>query len=123
MVERKYQYRLIELRKQRNESQEQVAEAADISRVALSRYENGTREPNVTTAIKLARHFEVSVERLFSDDPISDYKLDAAFMQPRLQLSSHECDMIRSYRSMPAAKQEAVCDILRIEHPSFAKVN
>lgn len=58
---------IYELRTKRKESQEQVADAIGISRVAYTRYENGTRSPGGLIAMKLARHFGVTIEELFGE--------------------------------------------------------
>lgn len=64
---------LYQLRINSGESQEQVADATDISRVAYSRYENGQREPKASSAIRLAQHFGVTVEYIYGveqKDPV-----------------------------------------------------
>lgn len=109
------------LREASGESQDQVAEAADISRVAYTRYENGSREPKASTAIKLAQHFNTTVEQLFKDDDEGAVALPMS--DTSLRLSEHENSIIRSYRAAPATKQEAICDILHIDHPAMLKAN
>lgn len=59
---------LYQLRVDSGESQEQVADATDISRVAYTRYENGQREPKASAAIRLAQHFGVTVEHLYGKE-------------------------------------------------------
>lgn len=59
--------KLFELRSQKGETQEQVAEAVNITTVSLSRYENGAAFPRVRTLAKLAEHYGVSVEELFGN--------------------------------------------------------
>lgn len=62
--------RLKELREQRSVNQEVVAEACDISRVALTRYENGQRVPRAQIAARLADYYGVTVDYLLGrDDP------------------------------------------------------
>ena len=56
--------RLKELRSTRGVSQEAAAEGCGISRIALARYENGTRVPVVEIAAKLADYYGVSVDYL-----------------------------------------------------------
>lgn len=109
------------LREAAGESQDQVAEAADISRVAYTRYENGTREPKASTAIKLAQHFNTTVEQLFSDDEVSGVAMQLP--DCHLRLSEHENNLIRSYRVAPLAKKEAICDILHIDRQAMQKAN
>lgn len=56
--------RLRELRDQIGVNQDVVAEACDISRVALTRYENGQRVPRAQIAARLADYYGVSVDYL-----------------------------------------------------------
>lgn len=56
--------RLIELRERQGKTQEAVAEACNISRVTLARYENGTREPVAKNVSKLAQYYGVTVDYL-----------------------------------------------------------
>ena len=65
---------LFELRDACNESQEDVAEAVGITRVAYTRYENGQRKPETEIAIKSAQHFGVTVEQLYGYDGMISYK-------------------------------------------------
>ena len=56
--------RLVGLRIIKGVSQDTVAEACNISRVALSRYENGTRMPRIEISSRLAEYYGVSVDYL-----------------------------------------------------------
>lgn len=53
--------RLQKLREARGLGQEEVAEACGMSRVALTRYENGTRVPQTRYAAQLAAYYNVTV--------------------------------------------------------------
>lgn len=59
---------LRQLRLSRGVSQDVVAEACDISRVALTRYENGQRVPRIEIASRLADYYGVSVDYLLGND-------------------------------------------------------
>lgn len=59
---------LRQLRLERGVSQDVVAEACDISRVALTRYENGQRLPRIEIASRLADYYGVSVDYLLGND-------------------------------------------------------
>ena len=52
------------IRKQKNYSQLKVAMDLNISREALSYYENGKRSPDVDMLIKLSEYFNVSIDFL-----------------------------------------------------------
>ncbi len=55
---------LREIRKKRGLSQQKVAMDLNISREALSYYENGKRSPDVSMLIALSDYFNVSVDYL-----------------------------------------------------------
>ena len=55
---------LKELRKNENITQEQLSNAIGISQRAYAHYEQGDREPTITTLMKLAKFFRVSVDNL-----------------------------------------------------------
>ena len=52
------------IRKKRNLNQQKVAMDLNISREALSYYENGKRSPDVDMLIKFSRYFNVSIDYL-----------------------------------------------------------
>lgn len=68
--------RLCDLREKSGVSQDVVAEACNISRVALTRYENGQREPRMQIAARLADYYGVSVDYILGRDektePLTD---------------------------------------------------
>lgn len=55
---------LIRYRKKRGLTQADVADVLGISRVSYSRYESGTREPDLGTVVTLADFFGVTVDEL-----------------------------------------------------------
>ncbi len=56
--------RIYKLRKENNLSQEYIAEQLDVSRQAVSKWENGQSNPDTENLIRLAALFHVSVEYL-----------------------------------------------------------
>ena len=52
---------LREIRKKRNLNQQELAMKFDISREALSYYENGKREPSLALLVKMSDYFNVSI--------------------------------------------------------------
>lgn len=60
--------RLRQLRDRIGVNQDVVAEACDISRVALTRYENGQRVPRAQIAARLADYYSVTVDYLLGRD-------------------------------------------------------
>lgn len=57
--------RIKKLRLSHNETQKNLADAIGISVMAISKYENGLSIPSDDTKVKIARHYNVSVEWLF----------------------------------------------------------
>jgi len=63
--------RLLELRKEKNFSQEELAEKIGVSRQAVSKWERAESSPDTDNLIELARLYEVSLdELLFTTEPI-----------------------------------------------------
>lgn len=56
--------RIAKLRKQRNLSQYELAERLGFSRGKLANYEQGTRQPDYDTLLKIADYFNVSTDFL-----------------------------------------------------------
>ena len=64
--------KLIELRKEKGWSQEDFAEKLDVSRQAISRWENGTALPDAQNLLRISRLFCVSADYLLNDDYVGD---------------------------------------------------
>ena len=56
------------IRKKRNLNQQKVAMDLNISREALSHYENGKREPSIDMLVKMSEYFNVSIDFLIKGD-------------------------------------------------------
>ena len=59
---------LVEIRKKKGFSQQKVAMALNISREALSYYENGKRNPDLNTLIAMSNYFNVSIDYLINGE-------------------------------------------------------
>lgn len=59
---------LRQIRKERNLNQLKVAMDLNISREALSHYENGKREPSIDLLNKLSEYFNVSIDFLINGE-------------------------------------------------------
>ncbi len=57
--------RLEQLRKQRGISQEELAEALQVSRQTVGALENGRYNPSILLAFKIARYFGMAIEDIF----------------------------------------------------------
>jgi putative transcriptional regulator len=58
--------KVAQFRQDNNQTQEELADAVSVSRQTISALEKGNYTPSVLLAIKIAQHFGVSVETLFS---------------------------------------------------------
>lgn len=56
------------IRKKRNLNQQKVAMDLNISREALSYYENGKREPSLSLLVEMSRYFNVSINYLITGE-------------------------------------------------------
>lgn len=56
------------IRKQRNLNQQKVAMDLNISREALSYYENGKREPSLSLLLAMSDYFNVSINFLITGE-------------------------------------------------------
>lgn len=56
--------KLKELREEKNLSQKEVAKYLNIAQNTYSRYETGEREPSISTLMKLAKFYRVSLDYL-----------------------------------------------------------
>ncbi|MEZ3421720.1 MAG: helix-turn-helix domain-containing protein [Eubacterium sp.] len=54
------------IRKERRLNQQKVAIDLNISREALSHYENGKREPSLDMLVKMSEYFNVSIDFLIT---------------------------------------------------------
>lgn len=57
--------RLEALRKQRGISQEQLADALEVSRQTIGSLENGRYNPSILLAFKIAHYFDLPIEEIF----------------------------------------------------------
>lgn len=63
---------LREIRKRKKLNQQQVAIDLNISREALSYYENGKREPSLKMLISMSNYFNVSIDYLITGKDFKD---------------------------------------------------
>lgn len=59
---------LKKIRKQQNLNQQKVAMDLNISREALSHYENGNREPSLSLLVQMSQYFNVSINYLITGE-------------------------------------------------------
>ena len=64
--------KLVQLRKRKGWSQEDLAEKLDVSRQAISRWENGSALPDADNLRQLSHLYGVSADYLLNDEYESD---------------------------------------------------
>ena len=64
---RMFSEKLQKLRKERGVTQEELSEILDVSRQSISKYENGTSEPNFEKLLILSKYFNVSLDELLDN--------------------------------------------------------
>ena len=69
--------KLIELRKEKGWSQEDFAEKLDVSRQAISRWENGTALPDAQNILRISKLFGVTADYLLNDDCVVERDIPA----------------------------------------------
>lgn len=63
----KFSETLINLRKEKNLSQQQLANATGLSRSAIAKTEKGRNEATASALLRLSRFFKVSVDEMLSE--------------------------------------------------------
>jgi len=69
--------KIVSLRKAHGWSQEDFAEKLNVSRQAISRWENGTALPDAQNVLQISKLFEVSTDYLLNEDYESDTDIPA----------------------------------------------
>ncbi len=69
--------KILNLRKQNEMSQEQLAEKLNVSRQAVSRWEMGTAQPDASNVLQLSKIFNVTADYLLNDEYESDKDVPA----------------------------------------------
>lgn len=94
------------LREQHNLSQADLAKLLNISRQSYNFYENEKRDPDTTMLIRIADIFDVSL----------DYLLDRTSITSSPTYSPDELDLIKKYRFLDEARQEAIRDLINTSY-------
>lgn len=63
-----FQTKILNLRKEKNISQEKLADELDISRQAVAKWESGESIPDLNNLIQLSNFFNISIDKLVKDD-------------------------------------------------------
>lgn len=94
--------RIVELREEKGETQQELADAIGITRQSLSRYEIAARTINVDVLGALARHFEVSSDYLLGLSDVKSTEQDTKIACKVTGLSEKAIENIKiSFRNVP----------------------
>lgn len=101
------------LREKHSLSQKEVALVINKSPQAYSLYEQGKREPDIATLMKLADYYKITVDELLNHVPVK--KEDKSHSkstetEPRLLLA--EKQLIHRYRQLNPTRQSALRDFV-----------
>ena len=98
--------RIKEIRKAKNVSAKQIAKYANVAESTMSLYENGKREPDYETLIRIADYLSVSLDRVFGR---TGYEFE---------LSDLEAAVLSKYRNTPEM-QKSVETLLNVDADDF----
>lgn len=82
---------LKELRKEKNLTQEQLAELLGVTNRSISRWENGVNMPDFDFVIEIAKYYDVSVEEIL-DGERKNEMIDKKTEQMLLKVADYESD-------------------------------
>lgn len=68
--------RIYQLRKEKNMTQQDLAEKLNVSRQAVSRWEMGTAKPELDSLTALSQIFGITVDELLKAEEIPEYKIE-----------------------------------------------
>jgi len=101
--------KLLTLRRDAGLSQEKLAEALQVSRQAVSRWEQGTAMPDAQNLLQLSRLFSVSIDYLLHDDFKSDHDIPAVRRTEESLRSEAEKDRNRQTAVAVVLGLQALC--------------
>lgn len=101
------------LREKHNLSQKEVALVISKSPQAYSLYEQGKREPDIATLMKLADYYKITVDELLNHVPIKrEDKTCSTNAAPEPRLLLEEQQLIHRYRQLNPTRQSALRDFV-----------
>ena len=113
--------KLIALRKETGWSQKDLAEKLDVSRQAISRWENGTALPDASNIVQISKLFNITADYLLNDEYESEPDMPAtnALMknaQPAVQKKKYSFLCFASAIGIVALSCFAIIEIQRNTH-------
>lgn len=95
------QRNLVDLRREKELTQKEVAEKIGVSAAAVGFWETGTNEPKATYLIKLAKFFGVTVDELIGyDNPTPDEQAAGASATRRVNITPIEDELLFAFRRL-----------------------
>ena len=82
------------IRKERHLSQEQVAQRLNISRQAISRWENDLAMPDIDNLVVLSKLYEVSIEELLGEKEVISEEETGTLIESPLQEEKKSSEII-----------------------------
>ncbi len=115
----KFSETLIDLRKEKNLSQQQLARATGLSQSAIAKLEKGRNEATASTLLRLSRFFGVSVDEMLNE-------VDLPHLQSigEVTFRTEETELLESFRKLtPTGKARAAAyvDFLAQQETDNAK--
>lgn len=109
--------RLLELRRQRDLSQAELAQYVGVNKQTISQYERGVRRPDLDTLSILCDFFNVSSDYILGKSNVTIRYVDSSDLQ-KLCITDSERDLIVAYRRAPESRRESVRALLDIKEKS-----
>lgn len=111
--------RLRAIRKERGYSMDQLCDSFNkfqnsirLNKSTISRYENGTQEPMLSTVAALAKFFNISAMYLTGESDAKDSTKESRMSFT--SITDEEKMLLELFRRVPAESQQMVLDMIRI---------
>ena len=100
--------KLKQLRIEKGISQQQLADVIMVSQQSINKYENHNVEPEISTMIKIANYFNVSVDYLVGRTEIRDI----VTKEKMSDLSDSEVKVIEGLRKLKSKQKDCVLTVI-----------
>lgn len=100
--------RLKELRKEKELSQQKLADKLDIFQQSIHAYEKGLHEPDIATLKLLANFFETSVDYLIGNTDIR-HKIESV---QSFDLNTDEAMLVEKYRQLKTNARNSIMNMI-----------
>ena len=111
------------IRVQRKKTQSDIAKLTGFNQTYVSKWENGEREPDIATLIKLANYFNVSLDELVGNQTASKESANEEDLSPAkkevieklLACNDRMCDRVSAYIDV-LNDRELAEDVSKFKH-------